>query len=177
MRGGRRKTRAAADITAPQERGRSIAGGGVPPGTGDPFAPSPPPDSPGQPPTTSDPSTPSPAPDHARAASAPYELPVTGSYTVSVFLEKGFLSIPGFILAGDNLIAKCPSWFWRLLRLPVAGSIAFGRDGHEENCIRHMRARERALFTDTRTGRHHAMSQDQIRPVPMSGLKPIVRLK
>ena len=48
-----------------------------------------------QPPTTSDPSTPSPAPDHARAASAPYELPVTGPYTVSVFLEKGFLSIPG----------------------------------------------------------------------------------
>ena len=68
-----------------------------------------------QPPTTSDPSTPSPAPDHARAASAPYELPVTGPYTISDFLEKGFLSIPGFILAGDNLIAKCPSWFWCIL--------------------------------------------------------------
>jgi hypothetical protein len=35
-----------------------------------------------------------------------------GPYTVSVFLEKGLLSIPGFILAGDNLIAKCPTWFW-----------------------------------------------------------------
>jgi hypothetical protein len=58
---------------------------------------------------------PSPAPDHAHAASTPYELPVMGPYTVSVFLEKGLLSIPGFILAGDNLIAKCPSWFWCIL--------------------------------------------------------------
>jgi hypothetical protein len=54
-------------------------------------------------------------PDHAYTASTPYKLPVTALHTVSVFLEKGFLSIPGFILVGDNLIAKCPSWFWCIL--------------------------------------------------------------
>ncbi|RCV43808.1 hypothetical protein SEVIR_9G329400v4 [Setaria viridis] len=37
---------------------------------------------------------------------------VTGPRTVSAFLEKGVLSVPEFILAGDNLVAKCPTWSW-----------------------------------------------------------------
>nr|ACJ73911.1 autophagy-related 3 variant 2 [Zea mays] len=37
---------------------------------------------------------------------------VTAPRTVSAFLEKGVLSVPEFILAGDNLVAKCPTWSW-----------------------------------------------------------------
>ncbi|CAM0152976.1 unnamed protein product [Urochloa decumbens] len=37
---------------------------------------------------------------------------VTGPRTVSAFLEKGVLSVPEFILAGDNLVAKYPTWSW-----------------------------------------------------------------
>ncbi|KAF6995436.1 hypothetical protein CFC21_011939 [Triticum aestivum] len=37
---------------------------------------------------------------------------VTGPRTVSAFLEKGVLSVPEFILAGDNLVSKCPTWSW-----------------------------------------------------------------
>ncbi|AQK63568.1 Autophagy-related protein 3 [Zea mays] len=37
---------------------------------------------------------------------------VTAPCTVSAFLEKGVLSVPEFILAGDNLVAKCPTWSW-----------------------------------------------------------------
>uniref|UniRef100_A0A453ES05 Uncharacterized protein n=2 Tax=Aegilops tauschii subsp. strangulata TaxID=200361 RepID=A0A453ES05_AEGTS len=28
------------------------------------------------------------------------------------FLEKGVLSVPEFILAGDKLVSKCPTWSW-----------------------------------------------------------------
>jgi hypothetical protein len=62
-----------------------------------------------QPPATDDPSTPSPPPDHAHATSTPYKLPITAPHTISVFVEKVFLSIPSFILASNNLISKCPS--------------------------------------------------------------------
>jgi hypothetical protein len=41
---------------------------------------------------------------------------VTGPRTVSAFLEKGVLSVPEFILAGDNLVAKCPTWSWYVHR-------------------------------------------------------------
>lgn len=40
---------------------------------------------------------------------------VTALRTVSAFLEKGVLSVPEFILAGDNLVAKCPTWSWCVL--------------------------------------------------------------
>ncbi|GLT51588.1 hypothetical protein SLA2020_249880 [Shorea laevis] len=36
----------------------------------------------------------------------------TGARTVSAFIEKGVLSVPEFILAGDNLVSKCPTWSW-----------------------------------------------------------------
>ncbi|XP_006837301.2 autophagy-related protein 3 isoform X1 [Amborella trichopoda] len=32
--------------------------------------------------------------------------------TVSAFKEKGVLSVDEFVLAGDNLVAKCPTWSW-----------------------------------------------------------------
>ncbi|KAJ6714677.1 UBIQUITIN-LIKE-CONJUGATING ENZYME ATG3 [Salix viminalis] len=31
---------------------------------------------------------------------------------VSAFKEKGVLSVSEFILAGDNLVSKCPTWSW-----------------------------------------------------------------
>ncbi|XP_051138501.1 autophagy-related protein 3 [Andrographis paniculata] len=37
---------------------------------------------------------------------------MTGPRTVSAFKEKGVLSINEFILAGDNLVSKCPTWSW-----------------------------------------------------------------
>ncbi|XP_004514519.1 autophagy-related protein 3 isoform X1 [Cicer arietinum] len=37
---------------------------------------------------------------------------ITGPRTVSAFKEKGVLSVSEFILAGDNLVAKCPTWSW-----------------------------------------------------------------
>ena len=37
---------------------------------------------------------------------------VTAPRTASAFLDKGVLSIPEFVLAGDNLVAKCPTWSW-----------------------------------------------------------------
>ncbi|GAV89035.1 Autophagy_N domain-containing protein/Autophagy_act_C domain-containing protein/Autophagy_Cterm domain-containing protein [Cephalotus follicularis] len=37
---------------------------------------------------------------------------ITGPRTVSAFKEKGVLSVTEFILAGDNLVAKCPTWSW-----------------------------------------------------------------
>ncbi|XP_026407171.1 autophagy-related protein 3-like [Papaver somniferum] len=37
---------------------------------------------------------------------------VTGPRTVSAFKEKGVLSVSEFILAGDNLVSKCPTWSW-----------------------------------------------------------------
>ncbi|KAH6823348.1 autophagy 3 [Perilla frutescens var. hirtella] len=37
---------------------------------------------------------------------------ITSPRTVSAFKEKGVLSINEFILAGDNLVSKCPTWTW-----------------------------------------------------------------
>ncbi|PIA50309.1 hypothetical protein AQUCO_01300804v1 [Aquilegia coerulea] len=37
---------------------------------------------------------------------------MTGPRTVSAFKEKGVLSIAEFIIAGDNLVSKCPTWSW-----------------------------------------------------------------
>lgn len=37
---------------------------------------------------------------------------ITGHRTVSAFKEKGVLSVSEFIIAGDNLVAKCPTWSW-----------------------------------------------------------------
>ncbi|KAF3795181.1 Autophagy-related protein 3 [Nymphaea thermarum] len=37
---------------------------------------------------------------------------VTGPRTVSAFREKGVLSIDEFVIAGDNLVSKCPTWSW-----------------------------------------------------------------
>ncbi|KAK2653470.1 hypothetical protein Ddye_013326 [Dipteronia dyeriana] len=37
---------------------------------------------------------------------------ITGPRTVSAFREKGVLSVSEFILAGDNLVSKCPTWSW-----------------------------------------------------------------
>ncbi|PPR88697.1 hypothetical protein GOBAR_AA31991 [Gossypium barbadense] len=37
---------------------------------------------------------------------------ITGPRTVSAFKEKGVLSVSEFILAGDNLVSKCPTWSW-----------------------------------------------------------------
>ncbi|KAJ4706573.1 Autophagy-related protein 3 [Melia azedarach] len=37
---------------------------------------------------------------------------ITSPRTVSAFKEKGVLSVSEFILAGDNLVSKCPTWSW-----------------------------------------------------------------
>ncbi|KAK4489414.1 hypothetical protein RD792_005223 [Penstemon davidsonii] len=37
---------------------------------------------------------------------------ITSARTVSAFKEKGVLSINEFVLAGDNLVSKCPTWSW-----------------------------------------------------------------
>ncbi|XP_058104396.1 autophagy-related protein 3 [Magnolia sinica] len=37
---------------------------------------------------------------------------ITGPRTVSAFKEKGVLSITEFVIAGDNLVSKCPTWSW-----------------------------------------------------------------
>lgn len=37
---------------------------------------------------------------------------ITNPRTVSAFKEKGVLSINEFIIAGDNLVSKCPTWSW-----------------------------------------------------------------
>lgn len=37
---------------------------------------------------------------------------ITGPRTVSALKEKGVLSVSDFVLAGDNLVAKCPTWSW-----------------------------------------------------------------
>ncbi|GAB4858824.1 E2-like enzyme [Ancistrocladus abbreviatus] len=37
---------------------------------------------------------------------------ITGPRTVSAFKEKGVLSVNEFVLAGDNLVSKCPTWSW-----------------------------------------------------------------
>jgi len=37
---------------------------------------------------------------------------ITGPRTVSAFKEKGVLSVDEFVQAGDNLVAKCPTWSW-----------------------------------------------------------------
>ncbi|RWW06827.1 hypothetical protein BHE74_00022872 [Ensete ventricosum] len=37
---------------------------------------------------------------------------LTWPHTVSTFKKEGVLSISEFILAGDNLVAKCPTWSW-----------------------------------------------------------------
>jgi hypothetical protein len=33
---------------------------------------------------------------------------ITGPRTVSAFKEKGVLSVSEFVIAGDNLVSKCP---------------------------------------------------------------------
>ncbi|KAF3537842.1 hypothetical protein F2Q69_00018531 [Brassica cretica] len=40
---------------------------------------------------------------------------MTGPRTVSAFKEKGVLSVSEFVLAGDNLVSKCPTWSWSAL--------------------------------------------------------------
>lgn len=37
---------------------------------------------------------------------------ITSPRTVSAFKEKGVLSVNEFVLAGDNLVSKCPTWSW-----------------------------------------------------------------
>lgn len=37
---------------------------------------------------------------------------ITGPRTVSAFKERGVLSVTEFVEAGDNLVAKCPTWSW-----------------------------------------------------------------
>ncbi|KAK4749680.1 hypothetical protein SAY87_027129 [Trapa incisa] len=37
---------------------------------------------------------------------------MTNPRTVSAFKEKGVLSVSEFIIAGDNLVSKCPTWSW-----------------------------------------------------------------
>ncbi|CAH9090734.1 unnamed protein product [Cuscuta europaea] len=37
---------------------------------------------------------------------------ITNPRTVSAFKEKGVLSVNEFIIAGDNLVTKCPTWTW-----------------------------------------------------------------
>ncbi|KAL8233113.1 hypothetical protein R6Q57_002891 [Mikania cordata] len=37
---------------------------------------------------------------------------ITNPRTVSAFKEKGVLSVTEFVIAGDNLVAKCPTWSW-----------------------------------------------------------------
>lgn len=37
---------------------------------------------------------------------------ITGPRTISAFKEKGVLSVSEFVLAGDNLVSKCPTWSW-----------------------------------------------------------------
>ncbi|XP_020973895.1 autophagy-related protein 3 [Arachis ipaensis] len=37
---------------------------------------------------------------------------ITSARTVSAFKEKGVLSVSEFVIAGDNLVAKCPTWSW-----------------------------------------------------------------
>ncbi|KAK7263854.1 hypothetical protein RJT34_31451 [Clitoria ternatea] len=37
---------------------------------------------------------------------------ITAHRTVSAFKEKGVLSVSEFVTAGDNLVAKCPTWSW-----------------------------------------------------------------
>ncbi|MED6149606.1 E2-like enzyme, partial [Stylosanthes scabra] len=37
---------------------------------------------------------------------------ITSHRTVSAFKEKGVLSVSEFVIAGDNLVSKCPTWSW-----------------------------------------------------------------
>ncbi|ONK73559.1 uncharacterized protein A4U43_C04F32910 [Asparagus officinalis] len=37
---------------------------------------------------------------------------ITSARTVSAFKEKGVLSVSEFVIAGDNLVSKCPTWSW-----------------------------------------------------------------
>ncbi|XP_047270697.1 autophagy-related protein 3 isoform X2 [Capsicum annuum] len=37
---------------------------------------------------------------------------ITSPRTVSAFKEKGVLSVSEFVIAGDNLVSKCPTWSW-----------------------------------------------------------------
>lgn len=37
---------------------------------------------------------------------------ITNPRTVSAFKEKGVLSVSEFVIAGDNLVSKCPTWSW-----------------------------------------------------------------
>ncbi|CAN8264784.1 unnamed protein product [Cochlearia groenlandica] len=37
---------------------------------------------------------------------------ITGPRTISAFKEKGVLSVGEFVIAGDNLVSKCPTWSW-----------------------------------------------------------------
>ncbi|CAI9102687.1 OLC1v1000994C2 [Oldenlandia corymbosa var. corymbosa] len=37
---------------------------------------------------------------------------ITSPRTVSAFKEKGVLTVQEFVLAGDNLVSKCPTWSW-----------------------------------------------------------------
>jgi ubiquitin-like-conjugating enzyme ATG3 len=39
---------------------------------------------------------------------------MTSPRTVSAFKEKGVLTPDEFVLAGDNLVSKCPTWSWEM---------------------------------------------------------------
>ncbi|KAF6140378.1 hypothetical protein GIB67_005303 [Kingdonia uniflora] len=67
---------------------------------------------------------------------------ITGPRTVSAFKEKGVLSITEFIIAGDNLVSKCPTWSWesgepskRKSYLPVEKQYLITRNVLDMPCI------------------------------------------
>ncbi|MCO5595974.1 hypothetical protein L7F22_050026 [Adiantum nelumboides] len=45
---------------------------------------------------------------------------VTPPRTVSAFKEKGVLTPDEFVVAGDNLVGKCPTWSWPSSRLNLS---------------------------------------------------------
>ncbi|KAL4338274.1 hypothetical protein AHAS_Ahas12G0193800 [Arachis hypogaea] len=63
---------------------------------------------------------------------------ITSARTVSAFKEKGVLSVSEFVIAGDNLVAKCPTWSCYIGSVPVTKGLGsygtFGDDlNHESN--------------------------------------------
>ncbi|KAF9610014.1 hypothetical protein IFM89_019654 [Coptis chinensis] len=68
---------------------------------------------------------------------------ITGPRTVSAFKEKGVLIIAEFIIAGDNLVSKCPTWSWesgepskRKSYLPVEKQYLITRNEEEYEAAR-----------------------------------------
>ncbi|KAB1204805.1 Autophagy-related protein 3 [Morella rubra] len=66
---------------------------------------------------------------------------ITGPRTVSAFKEKGVLSVTEFVVAGDNLVSKCPTWSWesgepnkRKPYLPLEKQFLITRNGKRHRC-------------------------------------------